>query len=194
MPRRLIALAVALWWAALPLPADDAPPARALSISGEFAFTGSEQCAYASAFGPPPVLQAIGVVITQTSTIQGTLTLAANGTGQLIGRIASVQTVPGSGATPAMQSSLHCTVTHSAGDRDAFRLERICRGTRLRGTGSEAAQTWSLTPIRETGHVSADLLTVADTELVVESLSVAGVNLPRLCHRSATATRIRSRR
>ena len=181
MPR-LIALTTVVWSAALSEPA-------AVSISGEFGFTGSEHCAYASAFGPPPVLQAIGVVITQTSTIQGTLTLAANGTGKLVGRIATVQAVPGAGATPAMQSSLQCTVKHSAGEGHAFRMERSCKGTRLRGTGSEAAQTWSLTAIRETGHVGTDLLTVADTELTVESLSVAGVTLPRLCHRSATAVR-----
>jgi hypothetical protein len=182
MTPRFLALATVVWSATVSAPA-------AQPISGEFAFTGTEHCAYASAFGPPPVLQAIGVVITQTSTIQGTMTLAANGTGKLVGRIASVQALSGAGATPAMQSSLQCAVKHSAGEEGSVRLERACKGTRLRGTGSESAQTWSLTPIIETGHARADVLALADTELRVESLRVAGVTLPRLCHRSATAVR-----
>lgn len=174
----------------LPLTGDAAPPGKS-AVAGEFAFAGTEQCAYASAFGPPPVSQAMGPVTLQTSTLQGTLTLAADGTGQLTGRIASLQSVPGAGATPAMQSSLTCAVTHALAATGEFRMERSCRGTRSRGTGSEIAQTWTASPVRESGQFNADVVALADTELAVESLSVAGVNLARVCHRASWVTKMK---
>ena len=76
---------------ALPLAGHATPPGKSESLAkGEFAFTGTEQCAYASAFGPPPVLEAKGPVTLLTSVLQGTLSLAADGTGRLTGRIASL--------------------------------------------------------------------------------------------------------
>jgi hypothetical protein len=177
---------------ALPLAVDAAPPEKAAAtLKGEFAFAGTEQCAYAAAFGPPPVLQATGLVTLQTSTLQGTLTLAPDGTGRLTGRIASLQSVPDSGATPAMQSSLTCAVTHSLAANGELQLDRSCRGTRLRGTGSEAAQTWSASPVRESGQRGADLIVLTDTQLAMESLSVAGVNLARVCHRASWVTKMK---
>jgi len=176
--------------AALPLAGDTALPGKsALALTGEFVFTGTEQCAYASGFGPLPMLQAIGPVTLQSSTLHGSLILAADGTGRLTGRIASLQAFAESAATPAMQSSLNCTVTHSLTLTGELRLERTCHGTRSRGTGSANAQTWTASPIRESGQFNANTIVLADTELAAESLSTAGVNLARLCHRTAWATR-----
>jgi hypothetical protein len=46
-----------------PLAGDAAPPGKsARAAGGEFAFAGTEQCAFANAFSPPPMLQAIGPV------------------------------------------------------------------------------------------------------------------------------------
>jgi hypothetical protein len=175
--------------AALPLAGDTAPPGKSAAVKGEFAFTGTEQCAYASAFGPPPVLQAMGPVVLHTSTLQGTLTLAPDGTGRLTGRIASLQSLPGAGATPATQSSLTCAVKHALSAKGELRLERTCRGTRSRGTGSEGAQTWTASTVRESGQFSADTIALADTELAVESLTIFGVNLARVCHRISWLTK-----
>jgi len=175
---------------ALPLAGHATPPGKSESLAkGEFAFTGTEQCAYASAFGPPPVLEAKGPVTLLTSVLQGTLSLAADGTGRLTGRIASLQAVSDTGATPAMQSSLTCEVTHELAANGELRLERTCRGTRLRGTGSETAQTWSASAVQETGHFAIELTVLADTRLAVESLSVVGVNLVRVCHRTSWIVR-----
>jgi hypothetical protein len=183
--------AVILQAMALPMVGDAASSGKSpTTLSGEFAFVSTEQCAYAAAFGPPPVSQAIGPVSPQTSTLQGTLTLAPNGTGRLTGRIASLQPVAGTGATPAMQSSFTCTVTHSIAASGELTLERACRGTRLRGTGSEAAQTWIASPVRERGRFSAHGMVLADIQLAVESLSVAGVNLARICHRTSWLTKL----
>jgi hypothetical protein len=135
------------------------------------------------------VLEPTGAVILQTSTLQGTLTLAPEGTGRLTGRIASLQAVPGTGGTPAMQSSLTCAVTHALAANGELRLERACHGTRLRGTGSESAQTWTASAVRESGQFNTDTTVLADTQLGVETLSVVGVNLARVCHRISWITR-----
>jgi hypothetical protein len=171
---------------ALPLAGDAATPAAA---KGEFAFVGTEQCVYASAFGPPPVLQATAPVTLQASTLQGKLALAPDGTGRLTGRIVSLlQSIAGSGTTPAMQSNLSCDVTHTLDASGELRLKRTCRGTSTRGTGSEAAQTWTVSTVEESGQFNAELTVLADTQLAVESVSVAGVNLKRLCHRTSWLT------
>jgi hypothetical protein len=176
---------------ALPLAGDTALPGKSVPAArGEFAFAGTEQCAYASAFGPPPMLQAIGpVTLLQTSTVQGTLRLAPDGTGRFTGRIASLQAFTEAAATPAMQSSLTCVVSHSLTATGELRLERTCRGTRSRGTGSSNAQTWTASTVRESGQFDTNTIVLADTELAAESLSVAGVNLARICHRVSWATR-----
>jgi hypothetical protein len=187
--------AAVLLAAALPLAGDTALPGKsAPAASGEFSFTGTEQCAYASAFGPPPMLQAIGPVTLQNSALQGTLRLAQDGTGRFTGRIASLQAFTESAATPAMQSALTCVVAHSLTATGELRLERTCRGTRSLGTGSSNAETWTASAIRESGQFktdqsNADTIVLADTELTAESVSVAGVNLARLCHRVSWATR-----
>jgi hypothetical protein len=178
--------------AVLPLPGDAAQAAKPIpAIKGEFAFVSTEQCAYATSFGPPPVMQASGAVTLQTSTLQGTLTLSAAGAGRLRGRIASIQSIPDAGASPAMQSTLSCDVTHTLTPTGELRLERTCRGTRLRGTGSESAQTWTASPVHESGQFSAEVSVLADTQLAVEFLAVAGVNLPRVCHRTSWLTRLK---
>jgi hypothetical protein len=175
---------------AVPLAGDTAVPGKpALPVKGEFSFSGTEQCAYASAFGPPPMLQAIGPVTLQSSTLHGSLSLAADGTGRLTGRIASLQAFTESAATPAMQSSLTCAVSHSLTATGELRLVRTCRGTRSRGTGSANAQTWTASPIQESGQFNGDTIVLADTQLAAESVSTLGVNLARLCHRAAWATR-----
>jgi hypothetical protein len=189
--RAPVCLIAGLWLAAaLPLAGDAASTGKSAdSVRGEFAFAGTEQCAYASAFGPPPVLEPSGPVILQTSTLQGALTLAPDGTGRLTGRITSLQAVAGTGATPAMQSSLTCAVTHTLSANGELQLERTCHGTRLRGTGSEAAQTWTASAVRESGQFNTDTIVLADTQLAVETLSVAGVNPARVCHRISWLTR-----
>jgi hypothetical protein len=176
--------------AVLPLAAQTAAPEkRTAAVKGEFAFTGTEHCTYASSFGPPPTLQATGTVNLHASTLQGTLKLAADGTGKLTARIASLQSLPIAGVTPAMQSSLICDVKHSLAASGELRLERACRGTGTRGTGSENAQTWSTSPIRESGQFNAALTALADTQVVPETVSVTGVTLARICHRTSFMTR-----
>jgi hypothetical protein len=176
--------------AVLPLPGDAAQSAKpASAVKGEFAFVSTEQCAYATSFGPPPVLQASGTVMLQMSTLQGTLTLAADGTGRLTGRIVSIQSIPDAGATPAMQSSLSCDVTHTLTATGEVRLDRACHGTRVRGTGSESAQTWTASPVHESGQFSPEQLVLADTQLGVESLAVAGVTFRRVCQHTSWLTR-----
>jgi hypothetical protein len=176
--------------AVLPLAARDAPPEKpAKPVKGEFAFTGTEHCVYAGSFGPPPTLQATGTVTLHASTLQGTLKLSADGTGKFTGRIASLQSLPSAGTTPAMQSALTCDVTHSLAASGELRLERLCRGTGTRGTGSENAMTWTVSPIRESGQFSPDTTALADTQLVPETVSVAGLTLARICHRTSFMTR-----
>jgi hypothetical protein len=176
--------------AVLPLAAQTAPPERTTAgVKGEFAFTGTEHCTYASSFGPPPALQATGTANLHASTLQGTLELAADGTGKLTGRIASLQSLPITGVTPAMQSALTCDVKHSLAANGELRLERACRGTGTRGTGSENAQTWSASPIRESGPFTADMTVLADTQLEPETVSVAGLSLARICHRTVFLTK-----
>jgi hypothetical protein len=176
--------------AVLPLAAQTVPPKKpAAAVQGEFAFTGTEHCTYARSFGPPPTLQATGTVNLHTSTLQGMLKLSADGTGKFTGRIASLQSLPSAGVTPAMQSSLSCDVTHSLAANGELRLERACRGTGTRGTGSENAQTWNVSPIRESGQFNADMTALADTQVVPETVSVAGLTLTRICHRTSFMTR-----
>jgi len=175
---------------ALPLAGDAASAEKSTApVQGEFSFTSTEHCVYAPAFGPPPLLQANGPATLQTSTLQGTLSLAQDGTGRLIGRIASLQSASDTGATPAMQSSLTCAVTHGFAAKGELHLERTCRGTRLRGTGSEIAQTWEASVVRESGQLSAETTVLADTQIAVESLSVAGVSFARICHRTSWMTK-----
>jgi hypothetical protein len=174
----------------LPLAAQTAPPEKpTAAVKGEFAFTGTEHCTYASSFGPPPTLQATGTVNLHTSTLQGTLRLAADGTGKFTGRIATLQSLPSAGVTPAMQSSLTCDVKHSLAADGELRLERACRGTGTRGTGSENAMTWATSLIRESGQFNADTTALADTQVVPETVSVAGLTLARICHRTSFMTR-----
>ncbi len=174
----------------LPLAAQTAPPEKtSATVKGEFAFVGTEHCTYAGSIGPPPTLQSTGTVNLHASTIQGSLELAADGTGKFTGRIASLQSLPITGVTPAMQSSLTCDVKHSLAASGELQLERACRGTGTRGTGSENAQTWSTSPIRESGQLNADMTVLADTQVVPETVSVAGLTLARICHRTSFMTR-----
>ncbi len=174
----------------LPLAAQTASPEKpTAAVRGEFAFTGTEHCTYASSFGPPPTLQATGTVNLHTSTLQGTLELAADGTGRFTGRLATIQSLPVTGVTPAMQSSLTCDVRHSLAANGELRLERACRGTGTRGTGSENAMTWATSLIRESGQFNADTTALADTQVVPETVSVSGLSLARICHRTAFMTR-----
>jgi hypothetical protein len=174
----------------LPLAAQTAPLKKpTAAVKGEFAFTGTEHCTYASSFGPPPTLQATGTVNLHTSTLQGTLKLAADGTGKLTGRLATLQSLPVAGVTPAMQSSLTCDVRHSLAANGELRLERACRGTGTRGTGSENALTWTASLISESGQFNADTTVLADTQVVPETVSVSGLTLARICHRTSFMTR-----
>jgi hypothetical protein len=176
--------------AVLPLAAQDAPPQKPVKpAKGEFAFTGTEHCTYAGSFGPPPALQATGTVTLHASTLQGSLKLSADGTGKFTGRIASLQSLPSAGTTPAMQSALSCDVTHSLAANGEIRLERLCRGTGTRGTGSENAMTWTVSPIRESGQFNANTTVLADIRVAPETVSVAGLNLARICHRISFMTR-----
>jgi hypothetical protein len=174
----------------LPLAAQTAPPERpTAAVQGEFAFTGTEHCVYAGSFGPPPTLQATGTANLHASTLQGTLRLAADGTGKFTGRIATLQSLPSTGVTPAMQSSLTCDVKHLLAADGELQLERACRGTGTRGTGSENALTWTTSLIRESGQFNEDSTALADTQVVPESVSVSGLTLPRICHRTSFMTR-----
>lgn len=176
--------------AALPPAAQTAPREKpATAVSGEFAFTGTEHCVYAGSFGPPPALQATGTANLHASTLQGTLRLSADGTGKFTGHVATLQSLPGDGTTPAMQSALSCDVTHSLTADGQLRLERTCRGTGTRGTGSESALTWTVSPIRESGQFSSETTVLADTEVAPETLSVMGLTLTRICHRISFMTR-----
>jgi hypothetical protein len=158
-------------------------------VTGEFAFTGTEHCTYADSFGPPPALQSTGTVILHASTLQGTLKLSADGTGRFTGRIASLQSAPSAGTTPAMQSALTCDVTHSLTTNGELQLQRLCRGTGTRGTGSENAMTWTVSPIRESGQFNTNTTVLADVQVVPETVSVAGLSLARICHRASFMTR-----
>ena len=88
-----------------------------------------------------------------------------------------------------MQSSLTCDVKHSLAANGELRLERACRGTGTRGTGSENALTWTPSLIRESGQFNADTTALADTQVVPETVSVAGLTLARICHRTSFMTR-----
>jgi hypothetical protein len=158
-------------------------------LSGEFSFYASEHCVHSSAFGPPPVLEPLGPTYTENSTIQGTLTLRADGTGLLTGRAASLSNLPT--ATPAQQSALRCTVTHAIERDDTLRLETMCKGTITQGNLSVAGQVWSAGPMRASGHLHADSFTAADTELAIETVtSFRGARTPRLCHRLWSGSRL----
>ena len=176
--------------AVLPLAAQTAAPEKpTAAVTGEFAFTGTEHCTYASSFGPPPTLQATGTVNLRASTLQGTLELAGDGPGKFTGPIATIQSLPVTGVTPAMHSSLTCDVRYSLAANGELRLERACRGTGTRGTGSENALTWTVSPISESGQFNAETTALADIQVVPETVSVAGLTLARICHRTSFMTR-----
>lgn len=160
------------------------------AVAGKFAFNETEHCVYASGFGPPPMLQAVGPVSLQTTTAQGVVTLEADGTGQVTGRMASIQETQTTAATPALQSSFTCSARYQLAAKGEFRLQRDCRGVRLRGNGSAGAQTWSVELPEASGYLRGDLLLLTDTGLAVEALSVVGIKLSRLCHRSLMAMRL----
>jgi hypothetical protein len=159
-------------------------------LKGDFALISEEHCVYSPAgFGPAPELRPLGPVNMEHTTIEGIVTLDGTGAGKFIGRAASLVTEPV--FLPINQVAMHCSVIYSLTADSLFRMERKCEATALRGVGSPGAQTWPHSPVRMRGYLHENTLTLADTELAIETVvSFQGVTKPRLCHRTATATKI----
>ncbi|MBB6095218.1 hypothetical protein HNQ60_004108 [Povalibacter uvarum] len=161
------------------------------TLKGAFSVQAEEECVHSSTFGPPPVLEALGPTVMENITIQGTLTLNGDGTGEFVGRSASITTI--AIASPVQQSTLRCPVTYSMDRGGVVSLERTCTGTVTRGSLSVGAQVWTASAVRLEGrfHSVTGALQLADTALEIETItSFRGARTPRLCTRAWSAFRI----